>query len=465
MKNKLLTLINLLVISPLLNVKSEAYTNVNSIFSTKKIKLALVLFFVSVTGYAQTHVFNSGTTNLVAQFYSTDALAKIHLWDSGTTSGDEDFVRRVSNTTSFWGSGLEVFNYTGSSLNFLRKIYLEDDLDVTGKGIFSVDAISAPVLKITNENTAGFSALDFHDDAGTLAGGIGFANSGTAPAFRDENYFYTASNPFNIRAGAGSRFFIDTNGNVGIGKKDPSAKLDIAGTAFISNDLTTEGDVYFKSTAGSENRFTFDVGSSGNPATMRMYDATGTNETLRLGSAGASWFLGGASAALLVGKTTDSGEKFQVEGTSLLNGNAKVGGNFDVTGTGDFSGKLIVDNDIESKRVKVSATPGSVPDYVFASNYNLKSLQELEAFIKKNSHLPNVPNAQSIESNGQNLGELQLKLLEKIEELTLYTIEQGKRLEVKSYEVKQLEAKSQKLEDQLSKVLERLKSLESQIKQ
>ena len=76
----------------------------------------------------------------------------------------------------------------------------------------------------------------------------------------------------------------------------------------------------------------------------------------------------------------------------------------------------------------VSATPGSVPDYVFSSDYKLQTLEEVEAFIDQNSHLPNIPNAEEIESNGQDVGELQLKLLEKIEEMTLHIIELNKRI-------------------------------------
>ena len=91
-------------------------------------------------------------------------------------------------------------------------------------------------------------------------------------------------------------------------------------------------------------------------------------------------------------------------------------------------GNTVVEGDIESQKVKVTATPGSVPDYVFAEDYKLNTLAEVEAFINKNSHLPNIPSAKEIELNGQDVGELQLRLLEKIEELTLYLLKQEKRI-------------------------------------
>ena len=93
------------------------------------------------------------------------------------------------------------------------------------------------------------------------------------------------------------------------------------------------------------------------------------------------------------------------------------------------NGNARLNGELKTEKVKVSVTSGSVPDYVFSDSYQLNSLEDVEAFINQNSHLPNIPNAEEIEDNGQNVGELQLKLLEKIEELTLYTIEQQKLIQ------------------------------------
>jgi hypothetical protein len=68
------------------------------------------------------------------------------------------------------------------------------------------------------------------------------------------------------------------------------------------------------------------------------------------------------------------------------------------------------------------------PDYVFGKDYKLMSLSEVEKSIKENNHLPGMPSASEAESNGVLLGEMQKKLLEKVEELTLYTIEQEKQI-------------------------------------
>jgi len=77
-----------------------------------------------------------------------------------------------------------------------------------------------------------------------------------------------------------------------------------------------------------------------------------------------------------------------------------------------------------------TVTPlASWPDYVFAEGYKLKSLEETEAFIKANKHLPNIPAAAVIEKEGFALGDMQKRMMEKIEELTLHLIEANKNIQ------------------------------------
>ena len=78
------------------------------------------------------------------------------------------------------------------------------------------------------------------------------------------------------------------------------------------------------------------------------------------------------------------------------------------------------------------------PDYVFENNYNLMSLSELEKFIQKNKRLPNIPSAKNVIENGLKLGEMQVKQMEKIEELYLYIIQLEKRINTLEEENKTL---------------------------
>jgi hypothetical protein len=107
----------------------------------------------------------------------------------------------------------------------------------------------------------------------------------------------------------------------------------------------------------------------------------------------------------------------------LIDENGKVG-----IGTLNPDQLLTVNGTIHSKEVKVDlSVPG--PDYVFEKSYDLPSLDEVKSYIDENKHLPEVPSAKEMEKNGINVGEMNMLLLKKVEELTLYLVEQKKEIE------------------------------------
>jgi hypothetical protein len=108
------------------------------------------------------------------------------------------------------------------------------------------------------------------------------------------------------------------------------------------------------------------------------------------------------------------------------NGSATFMGNLGIGTNVPFDAKLAVDGIIKSKEVLV--TIENWPDYVFQNDYKLSSLQELEKEIELNGHLPGIPSAKEVQEEGVALGKIQSKFLQKIEELTLYIIEQNKRI-------------------------------------
>jgi hypothetical protein len=89
--------------------------------------------------------------------------------------------------------------------------------------------------------------------------------------------------------------------------------------------------------------------------------------------------------------------------------------------------KLEVNGTIKTKEVNVTATGWA--DYVFKPDYELTSISEVERFIRENGHLPNLPSEKEVFENGVNLLEMNVKLLEKVEELTLYVIGLKKEIE------------------------------------
>lgn len=113
------------------------------------------------------------------------------------------------------------------------------------------------------------------------------------------------------------------------------------------------------------------------------------------------------------------------------------GGNVGI-GTTTPESKLAVDGQIRATEVKVLTDVNSVPDYVFEPGYQLRTLEETKQYITENKHLPEIPSAAEIGENGIDLGDMNMRLLKKIEELTLHLIEQNERMEKMENELQAL---------------------------
>lgn len=113
------------------------------------------------------------------------------------------------------------------------------------------------------------------------------------------------------------------------------------------------------------------------------------------------------------------------------------GGNIGI-GTTKPDAKLTVKGTIHTEEVKVDLNIPA-PDYVFKEEYKLPSLAEVAAYIKQNQHLPEVPSAKEMEEKGVNVGEMNMLLLKKVEELTLYILQQQKEIEALKESIKNQE--------------------------
>ncbi len=111
-------------------------------------------------------------------------------------------------------------------------------------------------------------------------------------------------------------------------------------------------------------------------------------------------------------------------------------GNIGIGTTNPIGYKLAVEGTIGAREVKV--TTAAWADFVFLPTYKLRTLGEVEQFIKTNNHLPEIPTEAEVKENGVGLGEMNAKLLQKIEELTLYMIEMKKENELQNREIKEL---------------------------
>ena len=131
----------------------------------------------------------------------------------------------------------------------------------------------------------------------------------------------------------------------------------------------------------------------------------------------------------------DTGDKSQYRGIAIgYNADQHIGvgthlavnGNVGIGTTNPGSWKLAVNGQIRAKEIKVET---GWSDFVFFKDYKLPTLEEVEDHIKEKGHLKDIPSANEVEENGIFLGEMNSKLLQKIEELTLYTIQQQKEIE------------------------------------
>ncbi len=223
---------------------------------------------------------------------------------------------------------------------------------------------------------------------------------------------------FNINARGGLNSFftiLGANGNTGVGTENPTDKLHVKGTARVGNG---------------------DWGAL-------IIDGKDEND----------WLFNAHNGGTLLGiRTQQDGQapwSYQIMTLNRLSGNVGIG-----TTTPDA--KLTVKGNIHAEEVKVDlSVPG--PDYVFKEDYDLKSLEEVQNYIQEHGHLPNIPSAQEMEKNGIQLGEMNMKLLEKIEELILYALEQEKEileqrklLKNKNRKITEIENRLQKIEQLLS---------------
>ena len=309
---------------------------------------------------------------------------------------------------SYWsmsGNSASSSNFIGTTNNVPFQIKTNNNLRMILKENLTGIGINNPIANLHIHSTL------IHEDL-----------PGLEPFGRDLDFSY-------------DNFFYMTNQSTGATENDgfaikqevlsvtlrqfEDANLNIYGTSGSGMSILPEGTVR--------------VGQWGNHAHLYMgsyADYTTSGNTAYLGfnirRNGSTWYLKGngtvnggaliwsdASGNLIFANVEPTGGSGQQVATSNMNDNINL---------------ILYNNGLlQAKEVKVTLT--GWPDYVFGEEYKMMSLNETERYIKENGHLPGVPSARELEDEGLSLGEMNARLMQKVEELTLHVIELQKQID------------------------------------
>lgn len=397
----------------------------------------VVLMFIAGNGFAQWQLTGNGTTNPPTNFIGTTDVKDLVFKTNGTermrifSGGNIDITNSTLGLQLKAGNAANVFtsnqlllsygggtSYThaiktrhnagsliGNAIDFFVWNYGVDAAGAVGtKNVMTLDGngyvgmgITAPLANLDIYGTSPSQYI--RDASGVLrfvtSSGINYIQSGVNTSSNSKADLRFTS----MLAGTTWMTIQGSTGRVGIGTSTPSQILDIT-----HNDATGDG------------------------ISLNQLSSTNYKSGIRFKQNGnEKWAIGNDI-------DNNNGQNFFIWdnlGTAtrlLINGYGKVGIGVTPPNNGTSVYKLYVDGGVVTRDVKVTA--GAFPDYVFASEYKLMPISELEKYIAKNHHLPEIPSAKEIEKNeGFEIGDMQTKLVKKVEEQTLYIISLQKQLD------------------------------------
>ena len=288
----------------------------------------------------------------------------------------------------------------------------------------------------------------------------------------------------------------DANGNVGVGTTTPNQKLNVLGNISSTVGSNEGGAIFLENTFKTANNIAYRwalynmTGQYGNSLQFWNYDqgstmygpkfvltdngnvGIGTNSPIsKLDVNGdinvpdgqnITWGGNYNQGMPTIASSLTAGINFYPTGSTLgsmmkisPNGNVLIG-KISQTNT---TYKLDINGKARANEIVVNTTGA---DFVFENNYKLRPLAEVESFVKQNKHLPEIPTAKTMQTEGMGVSELQTKLLQKVEELTLYLIEKDKELakerelnKVQNEKLQKVEASQARLEALLKKLTEK----------
>lgn len=292
----------------------------------------------------------------------------------------ESYALRIDGSGNS-SNGLYVYNhYSGSGQNYGMRSYLTGNSSAIRYGMYS------------------------HVNAHTPTKAYGYYAHVQGSSSGEKYGVYTRVDPNAPNAWAGyflgKGYFSD---KVGIGTPNPTANLDVHASG--------ENTMAYKGTNGINH--------------LRLVPKLsdwGYSHLSRSGDSGIIWGKYNPSGGLVIAPHASANNGIRI----TKDGNVGIGTPLTDNAEGY---KLAVNGKIGAKSIKVEVQSNAWADYVFEKDYKLLSLDEVKKYIEQNNHLPNVPSASEVEEQGIDLAEINATLLKKIEELTLYTLQQAEQIQ------------------------------------
>ncbi|MEO7264331.1 MAG: hypothetical protein ABIW38_05430 [Ferruginibacter sp.] len=383
------------------------------------------------------------TVNLSGIFMSETGINSADFLSAGIYAGGGTASTRTGVLLGNFGAGFTIANQANAPLTF--QAYNAERMRITPTGYVGINT-QTPTAQLEVKTATGFPGITHTDGTIRLTTLLNSATSAAFGTTSNHPLFFFTNNTFPPAV------TISTSGNLGVGGSLASAKIE-AFTADLQYGFlqTTSSGVRVGASAGGAGYYgtlsnhplylhanngaaivallqnnNFGIGTTSPTERLTVLTATnnyGLNHTdgnvslvSFVGGSGitAGWI--GTKSNHPLGFFTNNGS---AEMTLLQNGNVGIG-------TINPTYKLSVNGTIQTKEVRVQT---GWADFVFEKNYKIQSLPEVEEFIVANKHLPGIPSAVEIERDGLLLGNIQTRMMQKIEELTLYAIEANKTIE------------------------------------
>ena len=234
---------------------------------------------------------------------------------------------------------------------------------------------------------------------------------------------------------------------VGVGTATPTKQLDVVGEAKVSGNLWANGSISIGSDLNTFSKLS--IVNTNRTAAIQVKTTGNSQPYQRL----MFFEYNNADTKILEVVNTTTGTSPIVlhsnGGMDIHNGTAQIfhlgtEGSLELRSGGLQTFKVETTGMIRGRRLKLDLNTWA--DYVFEPTYQLMPLSEVEVFVKKEKHLPNVPSEQELKANGADVMEINKMLMEKVEELTLYLIQQNKDTEALKKQLEELRAKMAELE-------------------